>query len=433
MPHPFIFLCPLCETEDSVRDNRCSGCGASVRISPDAAEINGKVWKLPALLEHMRKKIPINRPGTLTQFPYPEKLPPQNAGSLRVSGPAVLRQGTGRIRFAGFDNLFTRTLEMPRDICKGFLLMGTGFFEFLSAEGGKYHFLLDDLTCVTTNSHYLEFKMRGRPFFQIAFSAESPLKYEILFQKLLRQHHGARDRNIAEFQPRLRFHPPDCSRPVPVFPAAEIPQQILPDPPAARILRNLLKFLFRLLIRVEIHGRENLPATFPFIALLNHQSIFDPFIVLAFLDKRLAFLTKSTSFAGRLEQFVLRIGRGIPTTRYQTDPMVIRHVRRFLSRGIPVGIFPEGERSWDGQMQPFKYSVIRLLAEGGIPVVPVVIENAFAFMPRWAKFPRRKTVRFTVLPSWCLRPAPNSCTELRVFSEAAFRNILESEASAAGQ
>ncbi|MEJ2637026.1 MAG: lysophospholipid acyltransferase family protein [Calditrichia bacterium] len=173
-------------------------------------------------------------------------------------------------------------------------------------------------------------------------------------------------------------------------------------------------------MRVKVERNGDLPANFPFVALLNHQSVFDPFIVLAFLDQRIAFLTKSTSFAHLIVRLALWLGRGIPTTRYQTDPRVIRHMRTFLERGIPLGIFPEGERTWNGELGEFKYSVVRLLVKFRIPVVPIIIFNSFSLMPRWAGFPRRQQIELTVAAPFCLVPKIFPCSELKLFLESRF-------------
>jgi hypothetical protein len=52
------------------------------------------------------------------------------------------------------------------------------------------------------------------------------------------------------------------------------------------------------------------------------------------------------------------------------------------------------------------------------PVIPIKIENAFSFMPRWAKFPRRQKLYIKVKPAFCLVP--------EIFSPDDHRNYLES-------
>lgn len=56
-----------------------------------------------------------------------------------------------------------------------------------------------------------------------------------------------------------------------------------------------------------------------------------------------------------------------------------------LKDGMSLVIFPEGSRSWDGKMVPFKRGAFMLAAEFNRPVVPVTIEGSFARLSRFAK------------------------------------------------
>jgi len=417
--HPFIFLCPVCQSEDSVEKNRCYSCGAEFRFTPEQVWVNDTEWEYHRLLQWMRENIPLTRRHPQNSISFPQISDPV----LRVSRDAVLRQGIRKIHFTGYHALFRRDIEKPVPLTRGKLVITADAFYF-SSSNQTHRFAISDLTCVTTNSHYFEFKIKGQPFYQIHFLRESPLKYEILFQKLIRNFYKAKGKRVLEFQPHVRCEPPECR-------SVNFP--LKPKPPVhpgikERILVGLLRMKLwiglRLWIRPVVEGREQMPGEFPYLALANHQSIFDPFIIAAFLNHRIAFLTKSTSFSGWVERMVLKIGRGIPTTRYQTDPAVIRHIRQFLERGMPVGIFPEGERCWDGALQPFKFSVIRLLVGLRIPILPIVLQNSFAFMPRWAALPHRQKVTITVRAPFCLVPGLFSCQELKEFVEVQFRETL---------
>jgi len=62
---------------------------------------------------------------------------------------------------------------------------------------------------------------------------------------------------------------------------------------------------------------------------------------------------------------------------------------RRLDEGRVVCVYPEGERSWDGRIQPFRRGTIRVLLRAGVPVIPVGIDGTFDAWPRWASGPRR--------------------------------------------
>ena len=148
-----------------------------------------------------------------------------------------------------------------------------------------------------------------------------------------------------------------------------------------------------LLTRMHVEGRDNIPKEGPFFLVPNHQSILDPLMIQAFCSRRVHSMTKSTQFGSPVMYWLLpRIG-AFPARRYRTDPQCVRTVLRLLEDGEGVGIYAEGERSWDGRMQPFRRGTIRLILKAGVPIIPVGITGSYDVWPRWSKRPRRASVR----------------------------------------
>jgi 1-acyl-sn-glycerol-3-phosphate acyltransferase len=139
-----------------------------------------------------------------------------------------------------------------------------------------------------------------------------------------------------------------------------------------------------LLTSIEIRGRENIPATGPFIMVPNHQSFIDPTIVGVFCPRQFHTLAKSTQFRGRFMEWVMPRSKAIPTRRYRIDPQAVRVVLRRLAEGEGVCVYPEGERSWDGSIQPFRRGTIRLLLKSGVPIIPCGLVT-YDYWPRWSK------------------------------------------------
>ena len=403
MAHHFFFLCPVCQAEDSIQHFRCEVCQTQFKLETDLLIFENQQWSFSDYFSWAEENLKLQQETHLIKEKLQRFSLEGHEDVERVSSEATLRQGLKKLKISGLLQLYERELEMPEETDNGLLIMTNENFSFKSSAN-EYTFSINEITCITTNAHYFEFKIKGKPYYQIDFKHESPLKYEILFRKLLINYYTRMGKRPIEYQPRLIFSPRKCSTANISFDS-----QAKTDLPFYfRILRSMLLLIlrdfFRIFLKIEIAGQETLFLYSPFICVLNHQSIFDPFIILAFLFRRIGFLTKSTSFSNRTERYFLRLGLSIPTTRYQTDPVVIRHIFNYLKMGIPVGIFPEGERSWDGQLQSFKHSVIRLLVYMKCPVIPIVIEDTFSFMPRWAKFPRRRNIRIKVLPAFCLIP-----------------------------
>jgi len=167
-------------------------------------------------------------------------------------------------------------------------------------------------------------------------------------------------------------------------------------------LRGITRTLVALWIRPDVRGSENIPSSGPFILVANHQSLLDPILVQGACRRPVHTFTKSTQFSGRFLRWLMTRANGIPTRRYRIDPQVIRVALRRLSEGKGVGLYPEGERSWDGSLQPFRQGTIRFLLKAGVPIIPCGISGSYDVWPRWSrKIKQRRTVlRFGVPIHW---------------------------------
>ena len=152
------------------------------------------------------------------------------------------------------------------------------------------------------------------------------------------------------------------------------------------VVRRTVAALWPAWIKLRVEGKENVPRKGGVLFLMNHQSMLDPILVHS-LSPRLVFsMTKSTQFRKPFMRFLLRNLGGFPTRRYQVDPQAVRVALRYLEEGRAVGIFPEGERSWDARLQPLRRGTVRLVLKAGVPVVPIGVIGAYDVWPRWGKF-----------------------------------------------
>jgi len=159
-----------------------------------------------------------------------------------------------------------------------------------------------------------------------------------------------------------------------------------------RLLRALCWGLTSVMARIRVEGRENVPASGPFLLIANHQSILDPIIIQTRIRRPLHTLTKSTQFAAQPFRWLLPRILALPTRRYRVDPQVVRMILRRLGEGEGVGIYVEGERSWDARLQPFRRGTVRVILRSGVPVIPCGIQGSYDVWPRWSRRPRRGEV-----------------------------------------
>lgn len=173
---------------------------------------------------------------------------------------------------------------------------------------------------------------------------------------------------------------------------------------AARFVPGLFVRFVQLYVRPKVEGREHIPSEGPFILAANHQSHADTPVVFAALppsarERFVAAAAQDYFFQGGPQQFLSRVlFNAIPIARDRRggqDPL--RHLSRALREGYILLMFPEGTRSTDGTLGPFRAGIGKLIAEyPGTPVVPTWIGGTTRVMPKGVLIPRprRVVVRF---------------------------------------
>ena len=156
------------------------------------------------------------------------------------------------------------------------------------------------------------------------------------------------------------------------------------------------KAIVHLLYSVDIEGEENLPSSGPFILLANHASYLDPVFVVAACNCYLRYFTTGEMMRTRLGRWFFNGMGSIPTSRYRVDSGSVRAFLSTLRAKEIVGIFPEGERTWDGNPIPINPTVVRLLKRSNVPLVAARIDGSYAAYPRWSSYllPGRVKVQF---------------------------------------
>jgi 1-acyl-sn-glycerol-3-phosphate acyltransferase len=151
---------------------------------------------------------------------------------------------------------------------------------------------------------------------------------------------------------------------------------------------------------VAVEGRERLVSGGPFVLVVNHQSLAD-LIVMCFLHHPTKFLGKASLFGVPVFGWALQIAGEVPVERgdRSSGSRALRELSRWLDRGVSVCLFPEGTRSADGGIAPFKMGAFKLAIETSRPVAPVVISGAHALLPKHSLvFEQRAEIRVRVLP-----------------------------------
>jgi long-chain acyl-CoA synthetase len=160
----------------------------------------------------------------------------------------------------------------------------------------------------------------------------------------------------------------------------------------AFLSHKLLRLLFRLLCRFRIHGLDCLPDQGPYLITPNHASYIDAFALGAAVSfqrlRHLHFLGFQQFFQNPISAM---FGIAFRVIHVDADTYLFQALRaaaHVLRQGETLCIFPEGARSIDGQIKPFKKGVAILANELNLPLVPVRIIGSFEVWPRERSYPR---------------------------------------------
>jgi 1-acyl-sn-glycerol-3-phosphate acyltransferase len=142
-----------------------------------------------------------------------------------------------------------------------------------------------------------------------------------------------------------------------------------------RISRPLLKAvfggIFRLLGRVKITGKANIPYGKPYVVAINHVSIYDPPLVASLWPEQLEILGASEVFDKPGQGQILTAYGVIPVHRGDYDRVLFTKIISVLKAGYPLLIAPEGGRSHTPGLRRAMPGISYIIEQTHVPVVPV--------------------------------------------------------------
>lgn len=153
--------------------------------------------------------------------------------------------------------------------------------------------------------------------------------------------------------------------------------------------RFISRIISVLWFRFTVAGRENIPAEGPVLMVTNHQSFLDPWLVGIAPRRQIHYMARDTLFKGGVFHGVIERLNAFPIKRGAADRQALSMAVERLDRGFIVNIFPEGTRSEDGTIGPVAPGMAIILnrCKKDVPILPVLIDGAYAAWPRNKKFP----------------------------------------------
>ncbi len=164
------------------------------------------------------------------------------------------------------------------------------------------------------------------------------------------------------------------------------------------VLRPFTYWTCRLLFRIKIYGAENIPPEGACIITPNHVTYADPIWITIPIYRRVFYMAWDKPFEIPVLGALMRTFGAFPVSLESADASAQRNAIEVVEKGGALVIFPEGGRSRNGKLMPFKMGAFRLALTKGLPVVPVSIKGADKIWPVGRMLPRPGRLTLTYHP-----------------------------------
>jgi len=145
------------------------------------------------------------------------------------------------------------------------------------------------------------------------------------------------------------------------------------------LMRFLVWIFINVMYRIDLKGIEHIPEEGPAIVACNHVSFMDALIVGGTVRRPMRFVMYYKIFQIPVVNWMFRAARAIPIAGAKEDPEMLARayaeIEKALDAGEVVGIFPEGQITRDGDINPFRSGIEKILASRPVPVIPMALRG----------------------------------------------------------
>lgn len=150
--------------------------------------------------------------------------------------------------------------------------------------------------------------------------------------------------------------------------------------------------------KIELAGLDKIDPSGTYIFMSNHVSDLDPPVLVPMIPRRTSVLAKKEIWKIPILSKALDLAEIVPVDRSNREAAIqsIQRAGEVMRHGINMTIYPEGTRSRDGRLLPFKKGPFHLADKTGVPIVPITILGTYEMMPKgsWIARPGTATVVF---------------------------------------
>lgn len=158
-----------------------------------------------------------------------------------------------------------------------------------------------------------------------------------------------------------------------------------------KMLRPLITFIFKILYRPKIIGKENIKKNGRIILAGNHNNNLDSAILISSTKRNIHFLAKKELFKG-IKQFFFNNFGLIPVDRTKKSHKSLEMAYKYLENEKVIGIFPEGTFG-KGKILPFKIGAVKMAYETDSEIVPFAITGEYKLFSKNLKIEFGKPIK----------------------------------------
>ena len=133
------------------------------------------------------------------------------------------------------------------------------------------------------------------------------------------------------------------------------------------------------LCRVKTRGHENLDKNTSYVFIANHQGAYDIFLTYGFLNQNIKWVQKASlrkvPFAGKASEIAGHVF--VDNTSIASRRDTIIKAKKEIVGGVSMMMFPEGSRTKNGSLSPFRRGAYRIAMDMGLPIVPITINGPY--------------------------------------------------------
>lgn len=135
--------------------------------------------------------------------------------------------------------------------------------------------------------------------------------------------------------------------------------------------------MFKLFYKIEVIDQDKIPRDGRFLLCSNHIHVLDPIILSVIIPRQISWMGKKELFENKLLSYFFNKLGVFPVDRQETELSTIKHSIRILKKEGILGIFPEGTRVKEINLENAKPGVALISIRSKAPILPIYIEGSY--------------------------------------------------------